>query len=304
MSEDHFLSDDDTTHKMEPAASQTSGVLRKACLVCLAGWEIGKEIEIEKEVHVLGRSSDADTVIDSPSVSRAHAKILRVRKDGPEQFGITDLKSSNGTRVNNVLVSSAHLHNGDKILLGDILFKFVLEDEVEARFFKNVHRLIHHHQLTGLLTMDTFRRKLDAELRRSGFHRPMTIAMTDLDGLKEVNDTYGHIAGTMVVREMGHIIRQTLRKKDLPALYGGDETIILYPDTTIVEAVQLAERLRRTMETRMFEYEGRRFRVTISQGLAEWPTHGRTVEDLIAAADRALYAAKSQGRNCLRCAGN
>lgn len=302
MSEKPKLGDEETTNRLEPATPAVLGDRRKACLVCLAGWEIGKEIELGAESCVMGRSEDADIVIDALSVSRTHARIQRVRKDEIERFVISDLKSSNGTRVNSALVSTARLHNGDKVLLGDILFKFVIEDELDAQFYQDVHRLIHHHQLTGLLTLETFRRKLEGELRRSGFHRPMSIAMTDLDGLKFVNDTYGHVAGTMVVREMGHIIRHTLRKKDVPALYGGDETIVLYPDTTIIEAVQLAERLRKTIEARVFDYEGRRFRVTLSQGLAEWPSHGRTVDDLIAAADRALYTAKNQGRNCIRCA--
>ena len=83
---------------------------------------------------------------------------------------------------------------------------------------------------------------------------------------------------------------------------GGDEAIVLYPATTLDGAEKVAERLRGTVEDRVFEHSGKSFGVTISQGLAEWPRHGDKSEALIAAADGALYAAKADGRNCTRIA--
>jgi diguanylate cyclase (GGDEF)-like protein len=143
---------------------------------------------------------------------------------------------------------------------------------------------------------------LEAEIRKNRVGGRLTVAMTDLDGLKRVNDSHGHLAGRMVVREMGVMIRQTLRPQDRAGLYGGDETIIFYPDTGIPEAGAIAGRLRATIEARIFDHQGATFRVTISQGLAEWPRHGKTVEEIVAAADKALYQAKADGRNCIRCA--
>ena len=293
---------EERTMVLGPAESEGAAPARKASLVVLGGWEIGREIELAEHEHVLGRSFGADTRVDSPSVSREHARITCVHEDGASHFAITDLGSSNGTRVNGALFESARLHNGDKIQMGDILFKFVLRDEADARFYQDVHRLIHYDQLTGLLTMDAFRRQLMAEMRKSGVEGRLTIAMTDLDGLKRVNDTYGHLAGRMVVREMGVMIRHALRDQDLPALYGGDEAVILFPRTGLDQARQTAEVLRRTIAERVFEHRGHTFQVTISQGLSEWPRHGRSVEELIAAADAALYAAKASGRNCVRSA--
>lgn len=115
--------------------------------------------------------------------------------------------------------------------------------------------------------------------------------------MKRVNDTYGHLAGRGVVREMGEMMRGAIREEDCAGLYGGDEAIVMYRDATIPAAREIAEGLRKTIEARKFERDGATFGVTISQGLAEWPRHGKTAEALIAAADRALYAAKQAGRN-------
>lgn len=274
----------------------------RASLIVLSGWEIGREIDVSDCPVVLGRSLSAGAFVNATSVSRRHARIDRVLEGEDEHFTVTDLNSSNGTLVNNLPATCVQLHDGDKIRMGDVLFKFVLQDTIDAQFHQEVHRLIHYDQLTGLLTMDTFRWRLDSVIQRSGQRRPFALAMTDLDGLKRVNDTYGHLAGRMVVQEMGAMMRQTLRGDDLAALYGGDEAIILYPDTSLGEAQAVAETLRKMIEARVFEHQGHTFGVTISQGLAEWPRHADSAEKLIAAADRALYAAKSAGRNCVRTA--
>lgn len=274
----------------------------KASLIVLAGWEIGKEIEVGAASMILGRSVECDTCVNAPSVSRQHAQIDLVEEGGERYFRVTDLGSSNGTHVNNTRTASARLQNGDKVKMGDVLFKFVLQDEIDARFHQHVHRLIHYDQLTGLLAMDAFRLRLDEALRAARPGVAFCLAMTDLDGLKKVNDTHGHLAGRMVVGAMGRIIRESVRTTDYAGLYGGDEGIILYPDTSLAEAAELAESLRASIEAYSFEYDGKPIRVTISQGLAEFPAHGRTPEALIASADRALYAAKAAGRNCVRLA--
>lgn len=300
--ETNDISYDDRTMMVNSGELDLEGRPRRASLIVLAGWEIGRKIELTGTEHLFGRSMDADTRIASQSVSREHAKIVRVEEKDGHHFLITDLDSSNGTRVNNLPVTSTRLRDGDKVLMGDVLFKFVLGDEEDSKFYHNVHRLIHYDQLTGLMTMEAFRRQLDTEIQRSLPGGRFCLAMTDLDGLKRVNDTYGHLAGRMVVREMGAMIRQALRPNDIAALYGGDETIILFPDTSLEAAKEVAERLREAIEARVFEHDGNTFRVTISQGLAEWPVHGRTMEQIVAVADQALYTAKAAGRNCVRVA--
>ena len=258
---------------------------------------MGKRIEISGDTLILGRSPDADVIVDRVSISREHAKIMRAEEDGEECFVVVDLKSRNGVYVNHVPATTERLCNGDKVLLGDVLFMFVVEDDAEERFHTGVHRRIHYHHLTGLLTVETFMERLETELANTRPGGCMTLAMTDLDGLKRVNDSYGHIAGSIVLSQMGDLIRDALRPQDYAGLYGGDEAIILFPDTRIQDAIALAEDVRRTIEARAFEYKGESFRVTISQGLAEWPKHGSTSRQLVDAADTALYAAKTSGRN-------
>ncbi|NIA15370.1 MAG: diguanylate cyclase [Nitrospiraceae bacterium] len=304
-----MLSDDtdnqppeDLTLVMGEAVSGESSSTRRASLVVLSGWEIGREIELTDGEHVFGRSLKADTQVDSASVSREHAKVITTHEGDEVAFTVVDLQSSNGTRVNNMPITTKSLQNGDKVLMGDVLFKFVLHDEADARFYESVHRLIHYDQLTGLLTMDAFRRQLQVEMHRCAPDGPLCVAMTDLDGLKRVNDTHGHLAGRMVVREMGAMMRAAVRDQDLPALYGGDEAVILFPATPIEQAVVVAEGLRTAIEQRVFEHDAQSFQVTISQGIAQWPRDGKSVEQIIASADGALYAAKAAGRNCIRCA--
>ncbi len=273
----------------------------KASLIVIAGDEIGREVDVRGRAQVLGRSMQATTVFPNPGVSRRHLRIDRVEEGEQTWFKLTDLNSSNGTLVNGVRVQEARLQNGDKIVMGEILFKFVLQDALDHEFHRRIHQLIHYDQLTGLLTMKSFRTKLDEHLRSVRDEDRFVLAMTDLDGLKRVNDTYGHLAGRMVVREMGDIMLSTLRPNDKAGLYGGDEAIMLYPHSTLGDAAMVAEHLRRAIEDRVFELDGNRFQVTISQGLAEWPRHGRSVREIIAAADRALYAAKALGRNRVVC---
>lgn len=287
---------DDTTATVRgdvrPAAA--GGVRTVARLVVLAGWEIGRVLELTRGETVIGRSSTADITIPEPLISRRHAKILHLSMGGNDLYEITDLGSANGTFVNHVAVPHATLVDGDTFQIGPALFKLVVSDDAEDAFFRDVHRLIHYDRLTGLLTMESFLERVRPDLLRT---RVLTLAMTDLDGLKRVNDSYGHLAGRMVVGDMGAIFRSALRPGDVAGLYGGDEVVVAYPETPLDDAVAIAEQIRRAFAERRFEHDGAVFSVTITQGLAQFPDHGRTVEELIAAADRALYAAKAAGRN-------
>jgi diguanylate cyclase (GGDEF)-like protein len=282
---------------IQPAAA--TGARTIARLIVLSGWEIGRVVELTPGKTIIGRSEEADVMIPEPLISRRHARVLHLRVDGNDLYEVSDLGSSNGTFVNHSSVQHSSLVDGDTLQIGPVLFKFVVRDETEGAFYRDVHRLIHYDQLTGLLTMDSFLRRVRPELLRTTV---LTLAMTDLDGLKRVNDTFGHLAGRMVVREMGVMFRSVLRTCDVAGLYGGDEAIIAFPETDLGDAALLAEQLRTTVAEHRFEHDGNEFSVTISQGLAQCPEHGKTAEELIRAADGALYAAKAAGRNCVRSA--
>lgn len=292
----------DSTIMVDLPPGQEPAATARASLVVLAGGDIGREIEVHGRGQIIGRSPMAHTTINAPSVSRQHVRIERVDEKEAFFFELIDLGSSNGTHVNGERIDRVQLKNGDRIALGEVLFKFILQDEVDQRFHQEIHRLITYDRLTGLMTMESFRKHLDRHVLLSGAESCFSLAMTDLDGLKKVNDTHGHLAGRMVVREMGAMMRACMRPNDIPALYGGDEGVVLFPATPLAGAIEVAETLRRTIEARVFPFEGKEFKVSISQGLAEWPRHGSTAREIIAAADRALYAAKAAGRNCVKTA--
>jgi len=275
-----------------------------AILVVLAGWEIGLEFTLINDENIIGRSPGADIVLRLPSVSRHHARVVHSCVGDVDVFEIEDMGSTNGIAVNGAEVKSTPLQNNDKIELGDVVLKFVLQDAHEAQYHREVRRRIEYNELTGLLTLETFKRQVGEMIRDASPSAPLILAMTDLDGLKRVNDAHGHLMGSQVIKSMGEAIRDGLRPDDRAGLYGGDEAIIVYPSTRLDEAVDRAQELRERIASLRWDGNGEEVQVTISQGLAEWPAHGEKLEALIAAADGALYAAKAAGRNCVRVCGD
>jgi diguanylate cyclase (GGDEF)-like protein len=172
----------------------------------------------------------------------------------------------------------------------------------EALRVKNeeLGRLSVTDQLTGLFNRRRLMEELGGEVLRSKRHEhAFSILVMDVDHFKKFNDAYGHLAGDRVLAGVGDVLRETTREIDCPARYGGEEFVAVLPETKLAAAVDVAERIRETLATRIFE--GRR--VTLSIGVAEYPVHGETAEALIAAADAALYQAKHEGRNRVITAG-
>ncbi|MBI4184049.1 MAG: diguanylate cyclase [Proteobacteria bacterium] len=153
--------------------------------------------------------------------------------------------------------------------------------------------------LTGLLNRRGFEARLAEEVGRCRrYGRPLSLAMLDLDHFKKVNDTYGHPVGDEVLAAVAARLTAGMRGNDIAARYGGEEFIVLLPETTAEAALTVAERLRRRLaETPVATAAGRALPVTVSIGVAAFPGVGEGAEALIAAADRALYAAKEAGRN-------
>lgn len=125
--------------------------------------------------------------------------------------------------------------------------------------------------------------------------------MIDIDHFKKINDTWGHPAGDMVLRELGALMRETFRKLDVPVRYGGEEFAVLLPETSLEDAIQLAERFRILVEQMPFMQGRERILVTISLGVASIGNSPVSADldsdELLQFADRALYQAKQNGRN-------
>src|ERR671925_1542630 len=153
---------------------------------------------------------------------------------------------------------------------------------------------------TGLFNARHFGQALNEELTRAArFDRPLSLIMADLDLLREINNTYGHLAGDAVLKGIAEVFRALLRHYDVPARFGGEEFSILLPETSPEEALEIAERIRRAVAQRRFDVEtsSEPIRATVSIGVAAFPRDGTDPNELIHQADLAVYRAKLQGRN-------
>jgi diguanylate cyclase (GGDEF)-like protein/putative nucleotidyltransferase with HDIG domain len=153
---------------------------------------------------------------------------------------------------------------------------------------------------TGLYNARYFATALATEIARAArFERPMSLIMADLDLLRDINNTYGHLAGDAVLKGIAEIFHEELRHYDVPARFGGEEFSILLPETPPEQALEIAERIRRKVAEREFEVEtaAEPIRATVSLGVAGFPKDGLDANELIHQADLAVYRGKLQGRN-------
>ncbi len=219
------------------------------------------------------------------ALARSILSPLNTLKMGAGRFGAGDLSHRVSLRRQDELGQLASTFNAmaDKIA----------ESQAALR------ELSIHDGLTGLLNFREFHRQLTEEAER--FHRykhPFSLLMLDLDHFKTLNDTYGHLAGDECLRAAAALIRGSVRPVDIVARYGGEEFVIVLPETGAGGAVAVAERLRRLIAQRSISLPvGVTIALTVSIGTATFPEDGDSVPQLISAADKALYAAKSAGRN-------
>jgi two-component system, cell cycle response regulator len=163
-------------------------------------------------------------------------------------------------------------------------------------------RLLHISMTDGLTGVDN-RRALEQRLHEMfehslRLHEPIACVMCDIDHFKKVNDTYGHAAGDEVLKQFAQILKDEAREIDRVGRYGGEEFLLLLPGTVLDSAVTFAERVRQRVEEHTFSFEGGTLKRTVSLGVASWPhpkIKGR--EEMLKAADDALYVAKEMGRN-------
>ncbi len=171
---------------------------------------------------------------------------------------------------------------------------------VHSRLHEQAQEMAVTDGLTGLSDHRHFYERLEVEMARAARHGlPLSLILFDLDHSKEYNDSVGHRGGDQVLRRVAAILRATVREADVVARYGGEEFAVILPHTGPEEAARLADRLRASVESELFpQLEGSLGgRVTLSAGVASLSRGTSTVEALVEAADRSMYAAKSQGRN-------
>ncbi|MGH7409541.1 MAG: GGDEF domain-containing protein [Candidatus Methylomirabilis sp.] len=169
-----------------------------------------------------------------------------------------------------------------------------------GRIYAKLKDLSIRDGLTGLYNHAYFKMRLAEELTRAArFKRPLSISLFDLDHFKSCNDTYGHEMGNELLRELADLLKGNLREVDLAARYGGDEFVVLLPETGWGRALEAAERLRGVVERHRFllNYKKGSLAITMSGGIASFDRARSTPDLLLDAADRSLYKAKADGRN-------
>lgn len=152
--------------------------------------------------------------------------------------------------------------------------------------------------LTGLFNRRYFENTYEREfLRAQRYSNDMSVAVLDVDFFKKINDTYGHLCGDYVLKEIAYLTLQTFRKTDIVFRYGGEEIVVILTETPLEKAIIPLERLRKAIENYPFNYDSNDIRVTVSIGVEALHSEITSAENLLGNADRALYIAKEQGRN-------
>jgi len=167
-----------------------------------------------------------------------------------------------------------------------------------ARRFEALDQRASTDPLTGLANRSTFDARLTSLASYfDRYARPFSVIALDVDFFKKFNDTWGHEAGDRVLQHVAELLRATVRDVDLPARMGGEEFVVLLPETTLRQAAEAAERIRRTLESKAVIWNGRPLSVTASLGVSACPDSTMSPAEVLAQADAALYRAKDAGRN-------
>ncbi|MEW6585808.1 MAG: diguanylate cyclase, partial [Nitrospirota bacterium] len=201
-----------------------------------------------------------------------------------------------------ILVSEkTNAFNSSQIEFIELLANQASSSLANAKFHEEIERLAVTDGLTGLFNHRHFQEKLSDEFNRLGrFTDPLSLLLIDIDHFKKVNDTYGHPVGDAVLKKVAAIIGKTIRNIDIAARYGGEEFALILPGTGSPGAMNMAERLRKTIMDTNVKAEQESFSVTVSIGIstsAQGGTEAKNKEELIERADKALYEAKRTGRN-------
>ncbi len=217
-------------------------------------------------------------------------------EDVPDGFASFALKSKE-KKLGFLIYKGVSDRDKDKFTI--LAHQFALA-YLRIKLYKEIETLAITDALTGAYTRRYFLERFEEELKRSQLRKSkMSFLLVDADHFKKINDQYGHLTGDEVLRQLAAVLKESVREIDIVGRYGGEEFCVVLPDTDAQGAAFVAERIRKTMESKKIRAYDATLRVTISLGVASYPSDGKTAEELIDKADWALYRAKSAGRNCI-----
>jgi diguanylate cyclase (GGDEF)-like protein len=264
-------------------------------LVVISGNEqdVGQRVVVEQTM-LIGRDPQAALVLNDSLVSWHHARL----EDRGDSWALVDLGSTNGIVVHGQNVTESVLKPNDTAVLGGTVVRFELQDGLAQAYNQVVERLLNIDDLSGLYV----RRKFDAELAgmiETGRHNgsPVALLVMDMDGIKRINDTHGHLFGAYVIGEAGRLIGDVIGGRGIGCRFGGDEYLAAFSGVNAEAAVEIGEEIRRVINEYPFEKDGVPLRPGISIGIAAAPENATDAATLFQRADEALYRAKQAGKN-------
>ncbi|HEY8041923.1 MAG TPA: GGDEF domain-containing protein [Polyangiaceae bacterium] len=273
-----------------------------AMVSVVTGPTTGRVFSVGDDETIIGRGKEAQVRIDDAGASRAHARIL-VGEDGG--YVLEDMGSTNGTFLDGRKIERAALQSGDRIHVGpNVVLSFAIVDAQAERIAHQLYESSVQDPLTRAHNRRYLVERLAGEIAYARRHKTrLSLIIFDLDNFKRVNDTYGHLAGDDVLRDVAALVQRMIRAEDVFARFGGEEFVVLVRGIEHVNVGRFAERLRVAVERLEIASDAAVLRVTISVGFAsldELVEEGHDAEGLLRQADERLYRAKTDGRNRVR----
>ena len=288
------MSDDKTIVAQSPAAETTS---RSApILLQYDGAAAGKRFVLTQSSISIGRRADrVDVWVDDASVSREHCRVTFLGT----KASVTDLGSLNHTYVNDRMVlQSSELTHGDMLRVGNVRLRFFAHGSADQLLFDKIYKMAVLDRMLDIFRKDFVVEKLEEEFRLAkAAGGGLSILMLDLDKFKSVNDTHGHDAGDLVLKDVCSAVKRLVRPTDTFGRFGGEEFIIILPRTAMDQAFRFAEVIRQTVERLKIIYNGTTIPVTLSIGCAHVTEKMADAQELIKVADIMVYNSKNGGRN-------
>ncbi len=260
---------------------------------------------IENKAYQLisqGKKKEAINLLKSWSYIKNHQELIKSTKH------LNDIVNNNvqeniTLRKNIILLTFIVLI----ILFGILIFSWYISIKTwrynikkRKEKEKEIIYLNYHDSLTDLYNRRYFMETGKKEIERANrYEEPLTLMMIDIDHFKDVNDTYGHVAGDKVLKQLGTILEENVRKVDIVGRLGGEEFGIILPNTNLDNAKKAGERIRKDIEESTVKFKESNISITVSIGIASYEKDIPYIDNMLHEADSALYAAKNRGRNCV-----
>jgi two-component system cell cycle response regulator len=265
----------------------------RPALVVIRGAHMGQVRKLDGTITV-GRDPEAELVLTDVGVSWHHSRV----EDRGDSWAVIDLESTNGTFVNGSRTSECTLQPGDRLAFGPVLARFEVQDALDQAYDDFVEKMLSIDDLSGLYVRRKFEPELEAMIvaaRASGGSAGLLVM--DLDGVKAINDTHGHLFGAYVIGEAGHVIGRVIEGAGVGTRFGGDEFCAALPGFDTAQTAALGEQILAAINNHPFIKDSVVLHPGISIGAASFPADAPDRSSLFQRADEALYRAKQRGKN-------